>query len=235
VAGIAGLGSRTYCTTRRAEIRDRGGAGRSEYGEIQAHDGTCDIEGAGSRLSKANIELSRTEIRAPMDGVVIRRNIARGQIVASSLQAPILFTMVENLSSIEVEVAVDEADIGKIKIEQFVIFAVDAYPNESFMGRVRQIRIAPEQLQGVITYIVVVGADNPKERLLPGMTGLVRIAVRQSDATLVSPNSALRFEPPEQLKPAGWEGAGDEPILWKADGIGGGIRWMCVLEFVTRG
>jgi HlyD family secretion protein len=164
-------------------------------------------------LEKARIELARTEIRAPIDGVVILRNVSPGQTVAASLQAPVLFTVAQDLSSIELEVAVDEADIGQLELGQYAIFSVDAYPGEVFRGRVEQIRKAPRSIQSVVTYVVVIAAENPREHLLPGMTAMVRIAVEDSPNTLVAPNTALRFTPPPKLQ--GSPAAAGETVLWR--------------------
>ena len=167
-------------------------------------------------LEKARIELSRTDIRSPIDGLVILRNVSQGQTVAASLQAPVLFTVAENLSSIEVEVAVDEADIGRIEMDQFAVFSVDTFPGKVFRGRVSQIRKAPQRIQSVVTYDVVIKAQNPDEQLLPGMTALVRVAVEDAENALVIPNAALRFTPPEELQlrpPAAQNGT----TIWTGD------------------
>lgn len=170
---------------------------------------------AQASLARTRIELSHTEILAPIDGIVILRNVSQGQTVAASLQAPVLFTVAQNLKSIELEVAVDEADVGRIELGQYAVFSVDAYPGEVFRGRVKQIRKAPQRIQSVITYSIVIAADNPEEQLLPGMTALVRIAVESSDATLIVPNAALRFEPPEELASSKRPDSGH--VLWRDD------------------
>lgn len=190
-------------------------------------------------LERTHIELARTEIRAPIDGVVILRNVARGQTVAASLQSPTLFTVAQDLGRVELEVSVDEADIGQIEPGHYVVFAVDAYPANIFSGRVRQIRKSPRRIQSVVTYSVVVEADNPGERLMPGMTALVRIAVNDATGALVAPNSALRLEPPaEMLSDAPMDHQGS--VLWRqgddnlvAVAVGTGITNTEVTEILS--
>lgn len=126
---------------------------------------------------------------------MIARNIDMGQTVAASLQAPVLFIIAEDLSRMQVEVAVDEADIGAIQTGQAVKFSVDSYPRRKFGGEVRQVRLAPETVQNVVTYTVVVSVNNADRLLLPGMTANVEIAVQQRDDVLKVPNRALRYTP----------------------------------------
>jgi len=155
-------------------------------------------------LDEARVHLARTAIRSPLDGIVIRRDVEPGQTVASSLQAPTLFTLAGDLRSMRVETRVDEADIGQVRSGQEVRFQVDAYPERSFDGRVVEIRMAPEVVQNVVTYSVIVDAPNTDRALLPGMTATVRIAIDTLSDVLRIPNAALRFRPP-----AGWpEGPG---------------------------
>jgi HlyD family secretion protein len=146
-------------------------------------------------LDQAKVDLTRTDIRAPIDGVVIRRDVDIGQTVAASLQAPTLFTLAEDLRHIKVEVRVDEADIGQITPGQAVFFTVDAFPGRRFEGRVVQIRKAPDVFQNVVTYSVIVSAENPDLALLPGMTAVVRVQVAEARDALRIPNAALRFAP----------------------------------------
>ncbi len=146
-------------------------------------------------LQQRKIDLDRTIIRSPVDGVVISRNVDIGQTVAASLQAPVLFTIAQDLSSMQVEVSVDEADIGQIIEAQRTTFSVDSFPNRQFVGRIRQIRKAPIEVSNVVTYTVVVSAENADLRLLPGMTANVNIIVGERDDVLKVANSALRFRP----------------------------------------
>ena len=149
-----------------------------------------------SALERTLTNLSYATIRSPIDGVVISRNVDVGQTVAASLQAPVLFEIAESLDKMYVYASVGEADIGTIRTDQSVWFTVDAYPDERFTGAVLQIRLSPKVEQNVVTYIVVVSADNPEGRLLPGMTANLEFEIGRSpeDALRVS-NLALRFEP----------------------------------------
>ncbi len=147
-------------------------------------------------LHQSKIDLGHTIIRSPVNGVVIERNVDVGQTVAASLQAPTLFTIAKDLRKMQVETSVDEADIGRTGLGQRANFSVDAFPGHEFTGRVEQIRKAPHTVQNVVTYTVVVSADNPDLRLLPGMTANVKIVVEERAAVLKVPNAALRFRPP---------------------------------------
>lgn len=146
-------------------------------------------------LRQAQLDLDHTIIRAPVDGVVVSRNVDVGQTVAASLQAPTLFTIAQDLTKMQVDTNVDEADVGRVQVGQRSSFTVDSFPGRTFRGEVVQIRKAPQVLQNVVTYDVVVSADNTELRLLPGMTANVRIVTDQKDNVLKVPNSALRFRP----------------------------------------
>ena len=151
-------------------------------------------------LSQAQLELDRTQIRAPIDGVIIARNIDLGSTVAASLQAPVLFKIAQDLKQIQILVLVDEADIGSIETEQVVTFTVDAFPDRLFDGKVAQVRIAGTRTNNVVTYTVVVRAQNPQQKLLPGMTATVRIITGTRRNVLRVPNEAIRFSPPKGMK-----------------------------------
>ncbi len=159
-------------------------------------------------LEQRQIDLDRTIIRSPVDGVVISRNVDIGQTVAASLQAPVLFTIAQDLSNMQVEVSVDEADIGQIIEAQRTTFSVDSFPNRQFVGRIRQIRKAPIEVSNVVTYAVVVSAENADLRLLPGMTANVNIIVGERDDVLKVANSALRFRPAGASRAEAGSGAG---------------------------
>ncbi len=147
-------------------------------------------------LSQARFDLERTEIRSPVDGVVIKRSVDVGQTVAASLQAPELFIIARDLSDMQVEAAIDEADIARVRIDQKVTFTIDAFAGRSFEGRVGQIRKAAVSAQNVVTYIVVVAFANPNASVLPGMTANVRIVTEVRDNVLKVPNAALRVRLP---------------------------------------
>lgn len=146
-------------------------------------------------LSTARIDLGRTEIRAPVDGVVIKRSVDVGQTVAASLQAPELFVIAKDLRDMQVETSIDEADVGRIHIGQRATFTVDAFPGRTFNGEVKTVRKAPQNVQNVVTYIAIVSANNERGELLPGMTANVRIVTDTRASVLKVPNGALRFRP----------------------------------------
>ncbi len=143
-------------------------------------------------LAQAQVDLNNTFIRAPVDGVVVSRNVDVGQTVAASLQAPTLFLIAQDLTKMEVDTNVDEADIGRVVLDQEATFTVDSYPGQAFRGRVVQIRQAPQVLQNVVTYTTVVAVSNPELKLKPGMTANVRILVARRDNVLLVPNAAFR-------------------------------------------
>ena len=147
-------------------------------------------------LHQATVELERTFIRSPVDGVVVERAVDVGQTVAASLQAPKLFTIAQDLREMQVEADVDEADIGRILVDQQAVFTVDAFPGREFRGKVLKIRIAPRTVQNVVTYTVLISAENPDLRLLPGMTANIRIITDTRLDAIKVPNAALRFKPP---------------------------------------
>jgi HlyD family secretion protein len=146
-------------------------------------------------LRQAQIDLERTYIRAPVTGTVVNRNINRGQTVAASLQAPTLFTIAQDLRQMQVEASVVEADVSRFAVGQAVTFTVDAHPGRSFTGSVKQIRKAPQVVQNVVTYTVVISTENLDEALLPGMTANLQVIVAQKKDVLKVPNTALRFRP----------------------------------------
>ena len=146
-------------------------------------------------LAQAKIDLGRTEIKAPVDGVVIKRSVERGQTVAASLQAPELFIIAENLTDMQVDAAIDESEIGRVRLGQKATFTVDAFPGRSFEGTVKQIRKAAQNVSNVVTYTVVISASNPNKELLPGMTANVRVITDTRSEVLKVANAALRFRP----------------------------------------
>ena len=146
-------------------------------------------------LRQAQVDLDHTTIRAPVDGVVVSRQVDVGQTVAASLQAPVLFTIAQDLTQMQVETSVDEADIGRIKLDDRATFTVDAFPGETFTGTVNQIRKAAQVVQNVVTYTVVVAVMNPAGKLVPGMTANVKLVTAEKPSVLKIPNSALRFRP----------------------------------------
>ena len=170
-----------------------------EAGLQTAHD---QLEQKQAALAQAEINLDHTMIRSPVDGVVVNRAVDVGQTVAATLQAPTLFTIAQDLTRMQVETSVDEADIGRIRADTPVTFTVDAFPGETFAGTVAQIRKAPQVVQNVVTYTVVVAVVNPSGKLIPGMTASVRFVTAQRADVLKLPNTALRFHPPAAGPPS---------------------------------
>ncbi len=158
-------------------------------------DAMASVELRQARLSQAEIELSRTTIVSPIDGHVIGRNVDTGQTVATNLEAPTLFEIAHDLSHMEVHLRVDEADIGQVGLGQRVSFTVDAYSGRPFEGVVKQLRKAPEVVEHVVTYTVVVSASNLDYRLLPGMTANAQIFTMERHDVIRVPDAALRFRP----------------------------------------
>ena len=148
-----------------------------------------------AQLRFAEIDLERTTIRSPIDGVIVGRNVNEGQTLATTLEAKPLFIVAGDLRRMEIHAKVDEADIGKLQVGQEATFTVDAHPGRQFSAAVRQVRKAPQVQQNVVTYDVVVSADNRENLLLPGMTAVVRIIVNQTGTFLKVPLAALRYSP----------------------------------------
>ena len=182
----------------RAALFQEGGISQEERDSAQASydSAAARLEAALAALRAAQVDLDRSYIYAPVNGVVIARNVDVGQTVAASLQAPTLFLIAEDLTKMQVDTNVDEADISRIQVGQQASFTVDAFPGEMFKGQVVQIRQAPIVQQNVVTYNVVVAVVNPDLKLKPGLTANVRILVDRRANALKIPNAALRFRPP---------------------------------------
>src|SRR5262245_41672609 len=184
-----------------AQERAAGAALRSAEGQIKVADTLlknlqAQVDQNEANLAQARLNLGYTVIKAPVDGVVVARNVDVGQTVAASLQAPVLFVIAQDLSKMQVDTNVDEADVGRTQVGQQATFTVDAFPGRTFSGTITQVRKAAQILQNVVTYDVVVSADNPDLKLLPGMTASIRVVTDQRDSVLQVPNAALRFRPP---------------------------------------
>lgn len=183
-----------------------------------------------AQLASAKVDLARTEIRAPVDGVVIKRSVDVGQTVAASLQAPELFIIARDLRDMQVETSIDEADVGRIRVGQRATFTVDAFPGRTFSGEVRQVRKSAQTVQNVVTYTVLVSAANPDGILMPGMTANVRIVTDTRDSVLKVANAALRFRPPgESAAPADAKAA-DKGAPGAGAGPGGGGQMQQLRE-----
>lgn len=158
----------------------------------------ADVAVAEAELRLAEINLEKASILAPIDGVVLQRNVDPGQTVAASLQAPRLFTIAEDLAQMEVQVDVDEADVGQVRPGQPATFTVDAFPDRKFPATIRDVRFASEIQAGVVTYKAILEVDNRELLLRPGMTATAEIAVQRVEDAVLVPNAALRFQPPAE-------------------------------------
>lgn len=165
------------------------------------------VEQAQAKLDADRRTLEKTLIRSPIDGIVLNRVVEPGQTVAASLQTPVLFTLAENLTQMELKVDVDEADVGQVEEGQTAVFTVDAYPDRTFPAIITQVRFAPETINGVVTFGALLSVDNAHLSLRPGMTATADILVREEHDALLVPNAALRFMPPRE------EGAKGRPNL----------------------
>ncbi|GFE57562.1 efflux RND transporter periplasmic adaptor subunit [Geobacter sp. AOG1] len=160
---------------------------------VKAADGT--VAQTRGTFSQSETNLRYATIRSPVDGIVVSRNVDVGQTVAASFQTPTLFTIAQDLTKMEIDTSVDEADISRIKVGQPVTFTVDSYPENRFSGKVFQIRNAPVVTQNVVTYVVVVSVDNREMKLKPGMTANVSVETAHKENVLKIPAAALRFKP----------------------------------------
>ncbi|TAK55940.1 MAG: efflux RND transporter periplasmic adaptor subunit [Bacteroidetes bacterium] len=157
------------------------------------------LKQAQAASDRARVNLRYSTIKSPIDGVVISRDVDVGQTVAASLQAPQLFAIANDLTHMQVEASVDEADIGHIKEGQSVTFSVDSYPEETFSGTVKQVRLAPVVTQNVVTYTVIIEVPNPDLKLRPGMTATVSVLIEKKEDVLRIPSLAIRFQPDEEI------------------------------------
>jgi HlyD family secretion protein len=177
--------------SREASVRAAQAA--RHMAEAQLAHTLAQVKQKEAALRQAQIDLDRTYIRSPVTGTVVNRAVSGGQTLAASLESPVLFTIAKDLKQMQVEASVVEADIGRFAVGQPVRFTVDAYPERVFTGAVRQIRKAPQIVQNVVTYVVVIATQNPEELLLPGMTANLQVVTSKRDGVLKVPNAALRF------------------------------------------
>ena len=220
---------------QRAEVAAIAGAEAAiRVAKAQVEIARAAVRQRQAALDFTKVELARTVIRAPLDGVVIGRNVELGQTVAASLQAPTLFTIAQDLRQMQVEANVDEADIGHIEPNQRVTFTVDAYLGRSFRGGIVEIHKAPQVFQNVVTYTVVISAENSDLALLPGMTATVRIVVAEKADVLKVPNAALRFRPPGSVRTAVAHITGRQSFERIAELLNDVTGQHLIFEFVAR-
>ena len=195
-----------------------------QVAEAQLSAAQASVRQKRAALQQAQVDLEHTLIRSPVDGVVVARNVDVGQTVAASLQAPTLFTIAQDLSQMQVDTNVDEADVGRVEVGQHATFTVDAFRGQAFTGQVREIRKAAKIVQNVVTYNVVIAVENPGQKLLPGMTATARIVLANRPGALKIPNAALRFRPESEPGVAaaaegGDKGRGGRPgVVWTLEG-----------------
>ncbi len=186
---------------RTTELFDKNLISQSELDAVQTtyESALAQVKQAQAALDRAKVNLRYSTIRSPIDGVVISRDVDVGQTVAASLQAPKLFSIANDLTNMQVEASVDEADIGQIKEGQAVTFTVDSYPEETFEGTVKQVRLAPVLTQNVVTYTIIIKVPNPDLKLRPGMTATVSVLIEKKEHVVRIPTVALRFQPPAEV------------------------------------
>jgi HlyD family secretion protein len=185
--------------TRTQELFARKTSSQADLDQATAnlHQAEANVKIKQGALDKAKADLEHCTITSPIDGVVISRSVDVGQTVAASLQAPVIFAIANDLTKMQIDANVAEADVGVVKIDQNVDFTVDAFPVQTFHGKVVQVRNAPITVQNVVTYDTVIGVSNPDLKLKPGMTANVSIIVAHQDDVLQIKNAALRYRPPD--------------------------------------
>jgi HlyD family secretion protein len=184
--------------TRTQELFARKTSSQADVDQAMAtlHQAEANVKIKQGALDKAKADLDHCTITSPIDGVVISRSVDVGQTVAASLQAPVIFAIANDLTKMQIDANVAEADVGVVTIDQNVDFTVDAFPTQTFHGKVVQVRNAPITVQNVVTYDTVIGVSNPELKLKPGMTANVYIIVAHHDDVLQIKNAALRYRPP---------------------------------------
>jgi len=177
----------------------------------QVRSSEAGVTQARASLRQAQVNLSKTVITSPIDGIVISRNVDEGQTVAASLSAPTIFLIAADLTEMQLNASIDEADLGSITKGQPVTFQVDAYPNDTFTGEVKQVRLSPVITSNVVTYAAIISAPNPELKLLPGMTATLTVEIARADNVVRVPAAALRLRPtPEQLETL--QGSAEDPV-----------------------
>src|SRR5436189_629525 len=207
----AGLELAKVNATRTQDLFARKTSSQADLDQAMAnlHTAEASVKIKQGALDKVRADLDHCTITSPIDGVVISRSVDVGQTVAASLQAPVIFAIANDLTKMQIDANVAEADVGVVKIDQNVDFTVDAFPMETFHGKVIQVRNAPITVQNVVTYDTVIGVSNPELKLKPGMTANVSIIVAHRDDVLQIKNAALRYRPPDATPIATRRTSGD--------------------------
>ena len=156
---------------------------------------TAQIQQREAAVRQIEVDLQNSEIKSPVNGVVVQRNVELGATVAASLQAPTLFLIADDLARMEIAANIDETDVGRIKAGQRATFTVNAFPGRSFEGIVKMVRLGSQNVQNVVIYTTIISIDNPRRELLPGMTANLRVETERRDNVVRIPNAALRWRP----------------------------------------
>ncbi|MCR5377359.1 MAG: efflux RND transporter periplasmic adaptor subunit [Fibrobacter sp.] len=209
----------TYDRIKKLAESNSASAVDLETAEYNLNSAKLAVDRSKNEVSQAKLNLSYATIKSPIDGVVLERSVDVGQTVAASMSAPTLFIIAKDLSQMKVMADVDEADIGQVKAGQQVEFTVDAFQGETFSGSVQEVRLNPTTTSNVVTYTVVITAENPEQKLLPGMTATCTIVTQKVEDAIMVPVKALKFSPAEgtpmvdpkdmprpPMQPAGFEG-----------------------------
>ena len=187
---------------------------------VQLRSAQASVGQARASVEQARVNLAKTVIASPIDGIVVSRDVDVGQTVAASMSAPNLYLIAADLTQMQLNASIDESDLGKVAEGQPVAFTVDAYPGETFRGVVKQVRLSPVVQSNVVTYATIISAPNPQLKLMPGMTASLSIEVDRRDDVLRIPAAAARFKPTAEMLEA--LGAGARPrsgsVVWRADG-----------------
>lgn len=200
----------TYNRVKKLSESNSASAVELETAEYNMNSAKLSVERSQNEVNQARLNLSYATIKSPIDGVVLKRAVEVGQTVAASMSTPILFVIAKDLSQMKVMAAVDEADIGQVKQGQRVTFTVDAFQNDTFNGTVQEVRLNPTTTSNVVTYTVVITAENPEQKLLPGMTATCTIVTQEITDAIAIPVKALKFtpadgtpmaEPPKGMRP----------------------------------
>jgi HlyD family secretion protein len=194
--------ARAQVNSAKAQIAGLAADLQVAQANLEAVKAQVDQRAAGVR--QIEVDLRNTEIRSPVSGVVVQRNVELGQTVAASLQAPTLFLIADDLRHMEIAASIDETDVGRITPGQQVSFTVTAYPGRTFEGKVKQVRLGSQNVQNVVIYTTIISIENPQRELLPGMTANLRVETDRRDNVVRIPNAALRWRPPSLTpEPAG--------------------------------
>ena len=185
----------TYNRIKRLAESKSASAVELEQAEYNLNAAKLSVEQRKNEVAQAKLNLSYATIKSPIDGVVLKRAVDVGQTVAASMSTPTLFVIAKDLSQMKVMAAVDEADIGQVKTGQRVTFTVDAFQNDTFHGTVQEVRLNPTTTSNVVTYTVVITAENPEQKLLPGMTATCTIVTQEITDAVTIPVKALKFTP----------------------------------------